>query len=167
MSDFIDSKGPAFLGLQAYYMLKLIDEQGNEMLENLGPPTLPPSRLSSSLLALQEKGPLALVDLARLLNMPHQLAAQRIALMKTMELIDETPDPGDGRRVLLSLNETGTEMALAVAAASAATSEVFRGIFDEIGIDLFDAILQFRQALDQQSLSDRLAERAKRKVAAP
>lgn len=156
MSDFVDSLGPAFLGLQLYHVLKRIDVQGDSSLESSGLPV--PSRLASSLMVLRNQAPLSLVDIARLLDMPHQLAAQRVKLLKTLRLIEERPDPDDGRRVLLSLNKRGREQAEAVLKLGDQVAGIYQDIFDEIGVDVFDALVRFREALDRQSLQSRLEQ---------
>lgn len=155
MPDYVDSLGSGFLGLQFYRALDLLDREGGALLSHNGLDF--PSRLSSTLMALHQNAPLSITELGKFLDMPHQLAAQRVAHLKKLGHIREYPDPGDGRRILLQLSEYGQEQVTKLHDVAQNASAAFQEIFQEIGVDLFAAIVDFRAALGRHSLVERTA----------
>ncbi len=151
--DFLDSLGPAFLGLQLYRLLGVIDGQGNEVLKQSDFPY--PSRIASTYVVLMRDGPSSLTQIGKRLGMPHQLVAQRAKLMQTEGLVEYVPDPTDGRRTFLQLTAKGKAEAKKLTATFEQVSAVYEDVFEEIGVDLFDAMLKFRSALERASIAQR------------
>lgn len=155
---FVDSLGPAFLGLQLYRLLDVIDSQGTDVLNQAAFPY--PSRIASTYAVLIKDGPSSLTQIGKRLGMPHQLVAQRAKLMRDLGLVEYEPDPTDGRRTFLKLTVKGSSEAKKLTMTFERVSEIYADIFEEIGTDLFTAILDFRKALENTSLADRLANAA-------
>lgn len=154
--DFVDSLGPAFLGLQLYRLLRVIDEQGTQALSRA--PTPLPSRVASTLMVLIRCGPSSLTQIGRRLGMPHQLVAQRTKLLQEAGLIRYVPDPSDGRRTFMHLTPEGNKAAQKLQETVAATEKVYADVFGEIGIDLFEGLVAFRRALEVASIGLRIED---------
>jgi len=105
MNDFIQQQGPAFL---AHLLRRLADElvQGAaDWYPSVGV-TAPP-RTISTLLALDEHGPLGVTELARLLQQSHPLVIVWIKELTRLSLVKSKDDPTDRRRTLVSLTAKG------------------------------------------------------------
>ena len=105
MNDFIQQQGPAFL---AHLLRRLADElvQGAaDWYPSVGV-TAPP-RTISTLLALDEHGPLGVTELARLLRQSHPLVIAWIKELTRLSLVKSKDDPTDRRRTLVSLTAKG------------------------------------------------------------
>ncbi|MEO1038804.1 MAG: MarR family transcriptional regulator [Pseudomonadota bacterium] len=150
---FIASVGPGFLGLQLYHALRVIDEQGDAALDEIGLDL--PSRLSSTLIALKRYGPMSAADISRLLDLPHQLTAQRIRHLRERRLIREERDPADRRRIIITLSDKGADQAEALDRFAEEIGRVYEAVFEEIGADLHAAIAAFQRALTAKPLSER------------
>lgn len=105
MSDFIQQQGPAFL---AHLLRRLADElvQGaTDWYPTVGV-TAPP-RTISTLLALDEHGPLGVTELAGLLRQSHPLVIVWIKELTRLSFVKSKDDPADRRRTLVSLTTKG------------------------------------------------------------
>lgn len=107
MSDFIQQQGPAFL---AHLLRRLADEliQGAaDWYPSVGV-TVPP-RTISTLIALDEHGPLAVTELASLLRQSHPLVIVWIKELTRLSMVKSGNDPSDGRRTLIALTPKGRQ----------------------------------------------------------
>lgn len=105
MSDFIQQQGPAFL---AHLLRRLADElvQGAaEWYPTVG--VNAPPRTISTLLALDEQGPLGVTELAGMLRQSHPLVIVWIRELKRLSLVKSRSDPADRRRTVISLTTKG------------------------------------------------------------
>jgi len=155
-----DGLGPAFLGLQLYLLLALIDVQGTEMLRAGG--CRIPARLASSLMFLKRGGPLPITALGKSLGMSHQLVAHRLKALSALGLIVSRRDRADQRRTLIHLTPAGQAEARRLEAVSRNAALAFQALFAETGSDLFEAIVRARRALVRQPLAERLSSKAVR-----
>ena len=116
MDDFIQRQGPAFL---AHLLRRLSDElvQGASAWYPQAGVTAPP-RTASTLLALDEHGPLAVMELATLLRQSHPLVIVWIKQLKALGFVETRIDGNDRRRSVLSLTRTGKRRSSACARRS-------------------------------------------------
>ena len=151
----IDSLGTAFVGLQLFQLLSIIEYQGNTLLASRGIDI--PSRSGSTTLFLLKKGAVTVTGLARFLGMSHQLASHRIKDLKKSGLVKEKKDPKDLRRSHIVLSKKGEVVAREIEKISQEIEMVYADIFKEIGVDLYDALKKAKAALAEQSLSLRMS----------
>lgn len=151
----IDELGPAFLGLQLFQLLSIIDHQGRELLDESGIDV--PARTGSTIIYLRRHGPASKTDLARFLGMSHQLVGYRLKDLHSLGLLRETADPDDRRRTRIALSKKGREVAGQVERVLRKTENAFRTVFEEIGVELFDVLIAAKTALDERSLLQRIA----------
>jgi len=105
MDDFIQRQGPAYL---AHILRRLADELvrgAAEWYPEAG--VSAPPRTTSTLLALEEHGPLGLTELAVLLRQSHPLVIDWRRQLLELGLVESQSDPEDGRRAILSLTPAG------------------------------------------------------------
>jgi DNA-binding MarR family transcriptional regulator len=152
----IDELGPAFVGLQLFQLLGIIDFQGNELFARRG--ITIPSRSGSTILYLHRHKSTTVTGLARYLGMSHQLVSHRIKDLKTTGLITEKQDPADRRRTVIVLSAKGKKVAGQIALISSEIEKVYAELFEEVGIDLFDSLIKVKAALAEKGLSDRVAD---------
>jgi len=153
--DFLDDFGPAMLGPQLLRLLNRIIEDSTVALNDNG--QYFPSHLSSTLLVLIKRGPCGKIDIARELGVSHQLTAHRISKIKKLGLGRERSDPKDGRRTIISLTRKGRAQTEKLIAFTSHLENAYLALFDELEIDLCDATIRVRKALETMPLSDRIA----------
>jgi DNA-binding MarR family transcriptional regulator len=103
--DFIARQGPAFL---AHLLRRLSDElvQGAAAWYPTMGVTAPP-RTISTLLALDDLGPLGITELARLLRQTHPLVITWIREQTSLSFVSTGSDPKDRRRSVVRLTARG------------------------------------------------------------
>ena len=102
---------------------------------------------------------MTVTGLARFLGMSHQLVGHRIKDLKAKGLVTEQRDPADLRRTLVVLTKSGKGLAQQVEGLNKEVESVYLDLFEEIDIDLFEALIKAKQALTEKSLGTRVVER--------
>jgi DNA-binding MarR family transcriptional regulator len=64
---------------------------------------------STALSRLDRQGPITAAELARLEQVSPQSIGATVQSLQDRQLIDRAPDPGDGRRMILSLTQAGRD----------------------------------------------------------
>jgi len=156
MDDFIQRQGPAFL---AHLLRRLSDElvQGASAWYPQAGITVPP-RTASTLLALDEHGPLAVMELATLLRQSHPLVIVWIKQLKALGFVETRIDGNDRRRSVLSLTRTGKTQVKRLRKALIRMEAASRQLLDEAGPGVFDALWRMEQACRRQTFAARLQE---------
>lgn len=158
--DASSELGAAFLGLQAYQLLDIIDSQGTELLTKQGIHL--PSRVASTMMHLKKRKRVTVTGLAGFLGMSHQLVNHRLKDLKAHGLIKEVRDPGDRRLTIIVLTKSGKALARQIERLCKDIENVYLELFEEIGVDLFDALIKAKLALTERSLSARLSGRRRK-----
>ncbi|MBL38719.1 MAG: hypothetical protein CMP07_09965 [Xanthomonadales bacterium] len=146
----------AFLGKAAQDLLYLSSEQVAVIYERRGLGI--PVEVSSTLLYLARHKNAVLTDISGALDIPHQLAAQRIAKLQKLDLLVKRPDPDDRRRTHLQLTRTGREQARVLDRCMADMATVYKQLYEEIGCDLAKKLNQAIEALKKRDLAARFDE---------
>ncbi len=161
MTDLIsDASERRFLGLKLQRLVDLLVDQGQELFAHHGART--PVRTASTFVVLSRHPGASLADIARELDQPHQLVAQRIHLMMKEGFVVRRDDPRDGRRKAYYLTKRGREEFARVERAIADGARAVEDLNDELGVDLFDIVERARRslnALDVKARAARFAER--------
>lgn len=145
----------SFLGRLSEALSQRIEEQTRPLFDEAG--IVVPVRSCSLLSALSAVGDASAADLARMLGQSHQLVVQKCPALLRLGLITQQPDPADARRKIFRLTEAGEDQLRRLDAYSARIREVYRALFEEVG-DVHGTILKTLKALDDRSLSARMAE---------
>lgn len=156
MDDFIQQQGPAFL---AHLLRRLSDElvQGAEVWYPEAGVTAPP-RTASTLLALDDRGPLGVTEIAALLRQSHPLVIVWVKQLTSLAFVESSADPGDRRRTVIALTRKGRAEVKRLRKALALMEEVSQRLLEEGGPELFSALWRMEEACRRQPFADRLQE---------
>ncbi len=147
----------AYLGKHAQELLLQSSEQVRVVYEQRG--IVIPVVVSSVLHFIYTDPRTSLADISKGLKLPHQLVAQRIEKLDRLGLIEKHPDPADKRRSEFHLTSAGRQQAMRLKQCMEDTALVYSDLYDEIGCDLAQALLDAINALERKPLSARFAEK--------
>ena len=154
MNDFVYQQGPAFL---AHLLRRLADELihgAADWYPTVGV-TAPP-RTISTLLALDDHGPLGVTELAGLLRQGHPLVIVWIKELSRQGLVTSKTDPADGRRTLVSLTSKGRKEVSNVRKALVTMEHASAELLNLAGTNAWQALWSMERASREQPFSKRL-----------
>lgn len=143
----------AYLGKHAQRLLFLSSEQVADVYKDRG--ICIPVSLSSTLQVIAQGKGMSLADIARALDIPHQLVSQRTEKLLKLDLIIKQADPNDGRRSEYHLTKLGDAQAKLLKQCMEDTALIYGDLYDEIECDLAQALLDAIHALERTSLRHR------------
>jgi DNA-binding MarR family transcriptional regulator len=152
--DFIRRQGPAYL---AHLLRRLSDElvRGADAWYPEVGVTAPP-RTTSTLLALDEHGPLGVTEISALLRQSHPLVINWIKQLQAQGFVRTRVDKDDRRRTVVALTAKGVGEIRRLRKALVRMGEASQGLMDEASPRLFDALWRMEQACRRASFADRL-----------
>lgn len=152
--DFIRRQGPAFL---AHLLRRLSDElvRGADAWSPGVGVTAPP-RTTSTLLALDEHGPLGVTEISMLLRQSHPLVINWIKQLKAQGLVKTRADKSDRRRTVVALTARGASEIRHIRKALVCMGKTSQALMDEAAPGLFAALWRMEQACRRESFADRL-----------
>ena len=126
-----------------------------------------PSRANSTVLYISEHNGASTADIMRELHQPHQLVAQRIDLLMELGVVERLDDPNDKRRKILRLTRKGKKEAALLRNAMKDAIRAFERLFDEIDVEMDEAVRSMTKALADASIGERVkAVRTRKRRAA-
>ncbi len=146
----------AYLGKLAQDLLHLSSNQVIEVYAQRGIEI--PVEVSSTLNHLYNNENVALADVATALDIPHQLASQRIQKLMRRDLVEKQSDPKDMRRSVLTLTSKGQQQAVLLIECMNDMAIIYGALYEEIGCDLPQVLKEAIDALKNKSLTDRFKE---------
>lgn len=156
MQDFIEQQGPAFL---AHLLRRLADELVNgacSWYPSAG--VTAPARTISTLLALQDHGPLGVTELAAMLRQSHPLVIVWIKELTALSFIASKAHPGDGRKTLIRLTAKGIKEVDKVRKALSTMEEASKRLMDEGGADVWESLWRIERACRKTTFAERLRQ---------
>lgn len=152
--DFIRRQGPAYL---AHLLRRVSDElvRGADAWYPEVGVTAPP-RTTSTLLALDEQGPLGVTEISTLLRQSHPLVINWIRQLRACRFVETRIDAGDRRRTVVALTAKGRAEIRRLRKALVRMSEASQALMDEAAPELFDALWRMEQACRRAAFADRL-----------
>lgn len=156
MDDFIQQQGPAFL---AHLLRRLSDELvrgAREWYPEAGV-TAPP-RTTSTLLALDDHGPLGVTEISALLRQSHPLVISWIRQLKASGFVRARTDAGDGRRSVIALTAKGTAEAARLRGALLLMGDASQKLMDGAAPGLFEALWQMEQTCRRTPFAQQLRQ---------
>ena len=153
----------AYLGKHALQLMMRTSEQMQVVYGQRGLEF--PIEASSTLHFLMLQDGSSLVEVAKGLDLQHQLVAQRVKKLIALGLVEKQPDPVDARRTALVLTANGRDQARALVACMEDTAVIYRDLFREIGCDLTAALGDALSAIRTKPLTERFAEKFAREDA--
>jgi len=143
---------PGFMGLLLGQLVDRLVEAGNGPADAAG--IRAPVR-SFSMLILLAGGDQSVTELAKRLGVTHAAVIKTARTLDGLGFLGRGDDPADARRKPLGLTADGRREAALVATYMTRVSEVYREMFDEIGVDLFAAVCAFEGALQREGFASR------------
>ena len=153
----LDDYAPAFLGM---IMSRLVDEivaAGSATARALSIDLPPRSMSIITLLAERER---TVTEIAAAVGQTHAAVIKNMKPLAERGLVARKDDASDGRRKPYALTPHGREIARTLDTLLRAGAAAFRELFEETGIDLYDAILRTDEALKRQSMEQRMIANA-------
>ena len=152
--DFIRRQGPAYL---AHLLRRLSDElvRGAAAWYPEAGVTAPP-RTTSTLLALDEHGPLGVTEISALLRQSHPLVIHWIKQLRAQGLVKTGIDKRDRRRSVVALTSKGVGEIRHLRKALVRMGETSQALMDEAAPGLFHALWRMEQACRREAFEDRL-----------
>jgi len=145
---------PTFLGKKAEALSTLIEKQFHPIFKEAG--IVIPVKSCSVLQFLAQQKSASAADIARSLDQSHQLIIQKIPGLIKLKLINCRDDPQDRRRKEYRLNAKGRRQVELLNAVTSNLGDAYQDLFNELGIDVFDAISKTIVSLTQVDLQTRL-----------
>ena len=154
--DFIARQGPAFL---AHLLRRLSDElvQGAALWYPTMGVTAPPRTLST-LIALDDLGPLGVTELARLLRQTHPLVITWIRELTSLSFVTTGSDQKDGRRSLIALTAKGRAEVRRVRAALVGMEQASIRLLEQSGDGVLAALWRMESACRDTPFADLLRQ---------
>lgn len=143
----------AYLGKQLQDLLSICHQQMQKVYESKG--LVIPVEGSSTLQVLEPKACLALADIARILEQPHQLVAQRIRKLVALGLVKSQQDPNDGRRTEYVLTNLGKVQWQLLDSLMQESIHVNESLYEDAGTDLSAALNAVTTCLQERSFLQR------------
>lgn len=106
---------------------------------------------------LYSEGPHSQAEISQRLRYSHQLTAQRLRWLYQHDFAKSQPDPKDGRRSLVELTEAGRSEGEKLQQFLPLLIEAYEHLFSELSADLDVLIQKADSALQETTLSDRMA----------
>ena len=150
----------AFVSNKLLRLVDLIALQGDDLLRD-AEITLP-SRAVAYTLFIGDKGQASLADIAKALDEPHQLSAQRVEGLIQLGLLERKDDPKDRRRKALSLTRKGKRQYQLLLVRLEEIEQALSDLYTEIGYDLPEILEAAIDALGRTPLLDRIRENAEK-----
>lgn len=144
---------PVFLGRTVERLSTLIETQSEVIFKERG--VLIPVKSCSLMTQLARLEHATAADLARALNVSHQLVLQKLPKLLKLRLITATQDLEDARKKSFSLTATGKRQIEIFLECRDLIKQAYAGLFDEVG-DLFSLTNTFVGALEKKPLSERI-----------
>ena len=145
--------GQLFLGRLSETLSDLIEAQSAEVFAAAG--LLIPVKSASLMRAIEASEPASAVDLARALDVSHQLVLQKTPKLLALGLVARVPCPDDGRRKLFSLTDAGRRQLALLRALEPRFVAAYETLREEVG-DVHGLLRDAVEALRRRPLPDRL-----------
>ena len=111
--------------------------------------------------ALSKREGSSVNEIAEMLGISHAAVSQMYGAMERKGLLTIQEDPGDRRRKLLFLSETGRAAVERLEPIWDAVGESTGALLESTGLDILGAIASIEEALDEKSLYERVEENLK------
>lgn len=132
----------------------IMEKQAKPVYESIG--IVFPVIASSTVNFIGKSQSASLLDVARALDIPHQLAAQRIKKLLKLNIISPHKDTGDKRKTNYQLTEFGKIQNEFLKLYLSKAENVFSDLNDEIGIDLMALLQQVNKSFIEKDLYQRI-----------
>ncbi|MEZ5953128.1 MAG: winged helix DNA-binding protein [Hyphomonas sp.] len=148
----------AFVSNKLLRLVDLIADQGDDLLREAD--ITVPARAVACTLFIGDKGQVSLADIAKALDEPHQLSAQRVEGLIELGLLERRDDPKDRRRKVLRLTKSGKAQYQRLLVRLAEIEQALTELYAEIDHDLPAILDRAIDALRRTPLLERIRKHA-------
>ncbi|WP_297733460.1 MarR family winged helix-turn-helix transcriptional regulator [uncultured Maricaulis sp.] len=134
-----------------------VGQQGQDAFSALGIPL--DARKVSIVLALHRHGPLSSSELADRIGHSRQLIEARLKPVVADGFLVSRRDPRDSRKRIYDFAPAAAPIVDEIVGVMADFERVYEALWEELGIDLEQALLKFEAALAERALLERLTDR--------
>lgn len=160
--DFVVSLGRAFVAHRLRRLSELLVDESASVRSERGIKS--PTRSSSTLLLLEREGSLAVTEIAARLRLSHPLIIKMVDALTSEGFLSSEMDSSDRRRRCVSLTDAGRAEAKRVRAFTDLVDGALDGLSEEVGVDLYDVLVAFEDALHKQPFSERIRSATPRRA---
>ena len=157
MGDFIRDQGPAFL---AHLLRRISDDLvagAAAWYPEAGVHAAP--RTASTLLALADRGPLGVTEIADILRQSHPLVITWVRQLRADGFVRVRPDAGDRRRSVVALTPKGSAEVARLRNALIVMGDASRHLMESTGRGVFEALWHIADTCSRTPFAQQLRER--------
>ncbi len=148
--------GHSFLPKLAFDFVSMIEKQAGIVYKQME--LIIPVITSSTLILIADQGTASLLEIARGLGIPHQLAAQRVKALLKLQVIVADKDSADKRRTNYQLTTLGTQQHQVLLTYLEHADKVFAALTEEFGVDLMEVLSAVNKSFVERPLANRIRE---------
>lgn len=153
---FYKNYGHSFLPKLAFDFVSMVEKQAGIVYQQME--LIIPVITSSTLILIAEQGTASLLEIARGLGIPHQLAAQRVKALLKLQVIVADKDSADKRRTNYQLTTLGTQQHQILLTYLDHADKVFAALTEEFGVDLMEVLTAVNKSFVERPLANRIPE---------
>lgn len=150
----LNKVGRGFTPKLAMDFASIMEKQARPVYESIG--IIFPVITSSTVNFIGKNQSASLLDVARALDVPHQLAAQRIKNLLKLNIIFPHKDTEDKRKTNYQLTEFGKTQSELLNLYLSKADNVFSDLNDEIGVDFMELLQQVNESFIARDLFQRI-----------
>lgn len=115
-----------------------------------------PVAATSTFDLIADQGPMSIADVSRALGRSHQSVSQQVKTLLKLGLLEGRDSEADARARLYELNTEGRAQHDLLTLVKAPIAQAYRGLFEEIGVDLSKVLELATLALADKPLQARI-----------
>ena len=156
MTKFVPSfsRRKGYTPKQSLDFSSLMEKQAKPVYERMG--IIFPVITSSTVNFIAEFKTVSLLEIARGLDIPHQLVSQRIKILLKLDIVSAHKDPQDKRKTNYKLTQLGVAQNELFAAYLSSADKVFNELDAELGVDLMALLSLVNKSFANKSLEQRI-----------
>lgn len=132
----------------------LMEKQASPVYEKMG--IIFPVITSSTVYFIGAQEAASLLEIARALSIPHQLAAQRVKILLKLSIISSSKHISDKRRTNYELTALGREQYTLLIEYLIHAEQIFTKLNAELNIDLMKVLAQVNKSFIERPLFERI-----------
>ena len=148
------SYGYSFMPKLAFDFVSMIEKQAGVVYQSMG--LIIPVITSSTLVLIATQQKASLLEIARRLDIPHQLAAQRVKTLLKLQVISADKDNSDKRRTNYQLTAMGQQQHQLLLTYLQHADKVFAALTIELGVDLMAVLTAANSSFVERPLTSRI-----------
>ena len=148
----LDTRG-AFLGRHLENLSQLIENQSKEVFQRAG--ILVPVKSCKAFMTIGDQGGISSADIAREIQISHQLLKQKLTTLVKRSLVHSQEDPLDKRKRLLTLTVEGEKQYSTLQRLLPRFEQAYKVLYEDVGFDLIEQLELVQNELLHNPLYER------------